>query len=59
MEKNTRREFISKSAAAVAGVSVGLRAFGSKQTSKIFGANDKIRVGFVGVENLGLVCTPG
>ena len=53
MEKNTRREFISKSTAAVAGVSVGVHAFGSKQTSKIFGANDKIRVGFVGVGNRG------
>ena len=53
MEKNTRREFISKSAAAVAGVSVGLQAFSSKQTTRIFGANDKIRVGFVGVGNRG------
>lgn len=53
MEKNTRREFISKSAAAVAGVTVGLQAFSSKQTTRIFGANDKIRVGFVGVGNRG------
>lgn len=53
MKNNTRREFITKSTAAVAGVSVGLNAFSSKQTSRIFGANDKIRVGFVGVGNRG------
>jgi predicted dehydrogenase len=53
MERNTRREFITKSTAAVAGVSVGLNAFSSKQTSKIFGANNKIRVGFIGVGNRG------
>jgi predicted dehydrogenase len=53
MGKNTRREFITKSTAAVAGVSVGLNAFSSKQTSRIFGANDKVRVGFVGVGNRG------
>ena len=53
MEKNTRREFISKSTAAVAGVSVGLNAFGSAQSARIFGANDKIRMGFIGVGNRG------
>lgn len=53
MKNNTRREFITKSSAAVAGVSVGLNAFSSKQTSRIFGANDKIRVGFIGVGNRG------
>lgn len=53
MENNTRREFITKSTAAVAGVSVGLNAFSSKQTSRIFGANDKIRMGFIGVGNRG------
>lgn len=53
MKKDTRREFIAKSTAAVAGVSVGLNAFSSKQTARIFGSNDKIRVGFVGVGNRG------
>ncbi len=53
MKKNTRREFITKSTAAVAGVSVGLNAFSSKQTSRIFGANDKIRMGFIGIGNRG------
>lgn len=53
MKKNTRREFIAKSSAAVAGVSVGLHTFGSVPTARIFGANDKIRVGFIGVGNRG------
>jgi hypothetical protein len=33
MKKDTRREFIAKSTAAVAGVSVGLQAFGSKKAA--------------------------
>ena len=53
MEKNTRREFIAKSSAAVAGVSIGLNAFGSVKTNRIFSANDKIRVGFIGIGNRG------
>jgi predicted dehydrogenase len=51
--KSSRRKFIAKSTAAVAGVSVGLHAFSSKQTSRVFGANDKIRIGFIGVGNRG------
>lgn len=53
METNTRREFITKSTAAVAGVSVGLNTFGSIKTTRIFGANDKIRMGFIGIGNRG------
>lgn len=53
MEKNTRREFIAKSTATAAGISVGLHAFSSEKTSRIFGANEKIRLGFVGVGNRG------
>jgi len=53
MKRNTRREFIAKSSTAVAGVSVGLNAFSSVQTTRIFGANDKIRMGFIGVGNRG------
>lgn len=53
MEKNTRREFITKSTAAVAGVSVGLNAFSSVKTSRIFGAGDKVRMGFIGIGNRG------
>jgi predicted dehydrogenase len=53
MKKDTRREFIAKSTAAVAGVSVGLNAFGSGKTTRIFGSNDKIRMGFIGIGNRG------
>ncbi len=53
MEKNTRREFITRSTAAAAGISVGLNAFSSVKTGRIIGANDKIRVGFIGVGNRG------
>jgi len=53
MKQNTRREFITKSAAAVAGVSVGVNAFGSGKTTRIFGSNDKIRMGFIGIGNRG------
>ena len=44
---------ITKSTATVAGVSVGLHALGSIKTARIFGANDKIRMGFIGVGNRG------
>jgi predicted dehydrogenase len=53
MKQDNRRQFIAKSSALAAGVSIGLNAFTSEKTSRIFGANDKIRVGFVGVGNRG------
>jgi predicted dehydrogenase len=53
MNKESRREFISKSTAAVAGVSVGLQALGSGKTTRIFGSNDTIRMGFIGIGNRG------
>lgn len=52
-ETTTRREFIAKSAATVAGVSVGLQAFSSKQGAAVFGANNRIRMGFIGIGNRG------
>src|SRR5512137_2507992 len=50
MGKNTtnRRDFISKTTFAAAGLSLGLKA---KSISA--GPNDKIRVGFIGVGNRG------
>lgn len=51
--KKQRREFIKTVAATTAGISVGLNAFSSAQTSRIFGANDKIRMGFIGIGNRG------
>lgn len=53
MKTDNRREFIAKSVAAVAGVSVGLNAFGSEKATRIFGSNDKIRMGFIGIGNRG------
>jgi len=50
---NTRREFIVKSAAASAGLIIGGKALASARISRIFGANDKIRVGFIGIGNRG------
>jgi len=57
--KTTRRDFLKKSSAAVAGLSVS--GLGSRSVAapimdtkkKIIGANDKIRVGFIGVGNRG------
>jgi len=50
---NTRREFIVKSAAASAGLILGGNALASSIKNRIIGANDKIRVGFIGVGNRG------
>lgn len=52
-ETNTRREFIAKSAAASAGLILGANTFASSGKSRIIGANDKIRVGFIGIGNRG------
>lgn len=52
-ETNTRREFIAKGAVASAGLIFGVNTFASSGKSRIFGANDKIRVGFIGIGNRG------
>ncbi len=54
MAKTTtnRRNFITKSTIAATGLSLGLKNFSSANPS-IKGANDKIRVGFIGVGNRG------
>ena len=51
--KQSRREFITKSALTTAGVTFGLNAFTSGKTARVFGANDKVRMGFIGVGNRG------
>lgn len=53
MKNNTRREFITRGSAVVAGVSVGLHALSSEKSARVFGANDKIRMGFIGIGNRG------
>jgi predicted dehydrogenase len=52
-DTSTRREFIAKSAAASAGLVLGANTFSSFGNSPVIGANDKIRMGFIGVGNRG------
>lgn len=51
--EQTRRNFLKQSTIATIGIAGGLSAFSSPQKSGIFGSNDKIRVGFIGVGNRG------
>ena len=55
MEKTnqTHRKFIEKSSLTVGGISVGFNALSSTGVSRLIGANDKIRMGFIGVGNRG------
>ena len=55
MEKktSTRRDFMAKSTAASAGLLIGANTFASSMESGTVGANDKIRVGFIGIGNRG------
>jgi len=52
-EKTTRRRFLKNSAAAAAGVTLGLNTLASPVIKSAYGANEKIRVGFIGVGNRG------
>jgi predicted dehydrogenase len=49
----TRRSFIAKTTLVTAGVSIGLNAFSSSGNQRKIGANDKIRMGFIGIGNRG------
>ena len=54
MNNKSRRDFIRKSSLAVAAISVGTAAFPAIDTKKtIIGANDRVRMGFIGVGNRG------
>jgi predicted dehydrogenase len=46
--KNSRRDFIKKSALATAGTYLGAMSFSPKSYANIIGANDRVRVGVVG-----------
>lgn len=52
-KKETRREFISKTGMAAASVGIASKGVSAMSYSRILGANDKIRVGFIGVGNRG------
>ncbi|MCX5646385.1 MAG: Gfo/Idh/MocA family oxidoreductase [Phycisphaerae bacterium] len=49
----TRRQFLRNSTSATAGVALGLNLFGTPAMRSVRGANEKIRVGFIGVGNRG------
>lgn len=51
--KTTRREFLRHSTAATAGMTLGLNLIGATDMRSARGANEKIRVGFIGVGNRG------
>ena len=51
--KHTRREFIKKTVSTTAGISVGLHSIKSAGAMRIMGANDRIRMGFIGLGNRG------
>ncbi len=57
MSKNetgtTRREFLKQSAVTAAGLTVGLGAMNASAFARTPGANDRIRVGFIGLGNRG------
>lgn len=52
-EKSNRREFISKTTLAAAGLSLGFNALSAKAYRRIPGANDRIGIGFIGLGNRG------
>ncbi|NMC41979.1 MAG: Gfo/Idh/MocA family oxidoreductase, partial [Bacteroidales bacterium] len=51
--RSTRREFLAKTTAAAAGLALGSKALTASEYSRIAGANEKIRVGFIGLGNRG------
>ncbi len=52
-EKTTRREFITKTSLATAGMALGASSLSASAYNRISGANDKINVGFIGLGNRG------
>ena len=53
VKKTTRREFIGKAGLVTAGVSLGVTGLSAAGYNRVPGANDKIRMGFIGVGNRG------
>jgi predicted dehydrogenase len=51
--KSTRREFLSKTALAAAGLTIGTQSLSAVDYPKIQGAGDRIRMGFIGLGNRG------
>ncbi len=51
--KSTRRKFIAQTGMVSAGLTLGINTLSAAGYSRVKGANDKIRVGFIGVGNRG------
>ena len=51
--KSSRREFITKSGLATAGVTLGANSLTAASYNRIIGANEKINTGFIGIGNRG------
>lgn len=49
----TRRTFLKQTALTTAGIAAGMQTLGEANKSGIFGSNNKIRIGFIGVGNRG------
>ena len=52
-KKTTRREFITRTGMATAGVALGATSLDASAYNRIAGANDKVNVGFIGIGNRG------
>ncbi len=52
-EKPTRREFLTRTGIITAGVALGVPTLNAAGYRRVPGANDKIRVGFIGIGNRG------
>jgi predicted dehydrogenase len=52
-KSTTRREFLAKTGMATAGITFGVNQMSAMSYNRIIGANEKIRVGFIGVGNRG------
>ena len=50
---SNRRKFIKQSVLSTAGLSIGNEVFSAPFSQKVFGSNNKIRVGFIGLGNRG------
>ena len=53
--EQNRRTFLKNSAIGTAGITIGAMGFSAKSYAAIAGANDRIRVGVIGVRNQGTV----
>lgn len=51
--KTTRRAFLSKTGMAAAGLTLAANSVSASSYKRIIGANEKIRMGFIGVGNRG------